>query len=187
MNGKFIIKSLAKPAGLLVRRCNLTQFPKPTSSLANLNHSAIVNTNNYTRYRILPKLPARLTVNATQTRASSTHGDHVRLWIVERLVSVSLLTLLPAALVFESKFVDGVLAIAVVMHSHWGLEAIIVDYVRPIVFGTIMPKVATLMLNLLSIATLTGLLLLIYNGPGLTKVIKQMWAVSSSKTKTKTD
>ncbi|EFN84479.1 Putative succinate dehydrogenase [ubiquinone] cytochrome b small subunit, mitochondrial [Harpegnathos saltator] len=73
------------------------------------------------------------------------------------------------------------------MHSHWGLEAIIVDYVRPIVFGTIMPKVATLMLNLLSIATLTGLLLLIYNGPGLTKVIKQMWAVSSSKTKTKTD
>lgn len=65
-----------------------------------------------------------------------------------------------------------------------GLEAIIVDYARPIVVGTIVPKVATLMLNLLSAATLAGLLLLIYNGPGLAKVIKQGWAISGDKRKT---
>lgn len=64
-----------------------------------------------------------------------------------------------------------------------GLEAIVIDYARPIVVGTIVPKVAHLMLNVLSAATLAGLLLLIYNGPGLAKVIKQGWAISSDKRK----
>jgi len=65
-----------------------------------------------------------------------------------------------------------------------GLEAIILDYVRPIVVGTVVPKVAFLMLNLLSAATLAGLLVLIYNGPGLTKTIKHGWAIGKDRRRT---
>jgi len=56
------------------------------------------------------------------------------------------------------------------------LEAIILDYARPIVVGTLVPKVAFLMLNLLSAATLAGLLVLM-------KVIKNGWAIGKDKQK----
>lgn len=62
-----------------------------------------------------------------------------------------------------------------------GLEAIIVDYARPIVVGTLFPKVAFLLLNVLSAATLAGLLVLIYNGPGLTKTIKSGWKIGQDR------
>lgn len=56
----------------------------------------------------------------SQTRAASAyHGDHVRTWVMERLVSVSLLALIPTALLCENKVIDMALAIAIVMHSHW--------------------------------------------------------------------
>ncbi|KYQ47365.1 Putative succinate dehydrogenase [ubiquinone] cytochrome b small subunit, mitochondrial [Trachymyrmex zeteki] len=175
------LETLIKPGGLLVRSCNPTQFPKSTSSLANLNRSVIPNASNYPKCSILSKLSAQSTVSMTQTRATSAQGDHVRLWLIERIVSASFLSLIPAALVLENKFIDIVLAAAIVMHTHWGLEAIIVDYVRPIVVGTLVPKVAFLMLNLLSVATLAGLFVLIYNGPGLTKTIKNGWAIGKDR------
>lgn len=62
-----------------------------------------------------------------------------------------------------------------------GLEAIILDYARPIIVGTLVPKVAFFMLNLLSAATLAGLLVLIYNGPGLAKIIKDGWAIGKDR------
>lgn len=68
-----------------------------------------------------------------------------------------------------------------------GLEAIILDYARPIVVGTLVPKVAFLLLNLLSAATLAGLLVLIYNGPGLTQTIKQGWAIGKDREKPKSN
>lgn len=62
-----------------------------------------------------------------------------------------------------------------------GLEAIVLDYARPIVVGTVIPKVAFLAVYLLSAATLAGLFVLIYNGPGLTKVIKHGWAIGKER------
>jgi len=64
---------------------------------------------------------------------------------------------------------------------HRGLEAIILDYARPIVVGTLVPKLAFLMLNILSAATLAGLFVMIYNGPGITKTIKNGWAIGKDK------
>ncbi|XP_077267961.1 succinate dehydrogenase, subunit D [Temnothorax americanus] len=177
------LETLVKPGGLLVRSCNPTQFPKSTSSLTNLSRSVIPDASNYPKCCILSKLPAQSTVSMTQTRAASAQGDHVRLWVIERIVSASFLSLIPAALIFENKFIDILLAAAIVMHTHWGLEAIVLDYARPIVVGTLVPKVAFLMLNLLSAATLAGLLVLIYNGPGLTKVIKNGWAIGKDRQK----
>lgn len=67
------------------------------------------------------------------------------------------------------------------------MEAIIVDYVRPSVVGPVAPKVAFLMLNLLSIATLAGLFVLIYNGPGIMNIIKQGWAIGKDREKQKSN
>lgn len=176
------LEMLIKPGSLLqTYRCNPMHFPKSTSSLTNLNRSIIPNASNYTKCRVLSKLPVQSTVNVT--RAASTHGDHVRLWLMERIVSASFLSLVPAALLFENKFIEIILAAAIVMHTHWGLEAIIVDYVRPAVVGPVAPKVAFLMLNLLSIATLAGLFVLIYNGPGIVNIIKQGWAIGKDREK----
>ncbi|KAM0733043.1 Succinate dehydrogenase [ubiquinone] cytochrome b small subunit, mitochondrial [Formica fusca] len=179
------LETLVKPASLLqICKYNPTQtFPKSISSLANLNRCIIPNAKNYSKCRILSKFPVQSTVSVIQTRVASTHGDHVRLWLIERIVSASFLSLVPAALLFENKFIDIILAAAVVMHTHWGLEAIILDYARPIVVGTVVPKVAFFMLNLLSAATLAGLLVLIYNGPGLTKIIKQGWTIGKDREK----
>jgi len=174
------LETLVKPGGLLVRSCNPTQCPRATSSLANLSRSVVPNASNCSKYRILSKLPAQLTVSMTQTRAASVH-DHVRLWVIERIVAASLLSLIPAALLFENKLLDILMAVAVVMHTHWGLEAIVLDYARPIVVGTLVPKLAFLMLNLISAATLAGLLVLIYNGPGLAKVIKDGWEIGKDR------
>ncbi|EZA53908.1 hypothetical protein DMN91_009944 [Ooceraea biroi] len=178
------LESLAKPGSLLVRS-NLAQFPRFTSSFANLNRCAIPNVNSYAKCRILSKLPSQSAIGVIQTRAVSAHGDHVRLWVVERLVSISLLTLIPLALVTEYKLCDVLMAVAVIMHTHWGLEAIILDYARPIVVGPIVPKVAFFTLYLLSAATLAGLLVLVYNGPGISKVIKQGWAIGKERSKEK--
>lgn len=49
--------------------------------------------------------------------------------------------------------------------------------------GPVVPKVAFLMLNLISITTLAGLFVLIYNGPGIVKIIKQGWAVGKDRNK----
>ncbi|XP_011867906.1 PREDICTED: putative succinate dehydrogenase [ubiquinone] cytochrome b small subunit, mitochondrial [Vollenhovia emeryi] len=176
------LETLVKPGGLLVRSCNRTQFPKSASSLASLNRSVIARASN-PKCHVLSKLPAQLTVSIAQTRAASAHGDHVRLWMMEKIVSASFLALIPAALVFENKFFDILLAVAIVTHTHWGVEAIVVDYVRPVIVGNFVPKVAIFMLTLLSAATLAGLLVLIYNGPGLTKIVKNGWAVGKDRQK----
>lgn len=122
---------------------------------------------------------------APQTRmASTTQGDHVRLWVFERVVSAALPLLIPAALVLEKPVLDGILAVLISIHTHWGLEAIVIDYVRPIVFGPLLPKLALIALNVLTATVLAGLLVLIYNGPGISKSIKNAWAIGKKGSST---
>jgi succinate dehydrogenase (ubiquinone) membrane anchor subunit len=56
-----------------------------------------------------------------------------------------------------------------------GLEAVVVDYVRPIVFGSVIAKLALGALYVLSIVTLAGLLFFITNDVGIVLAIKQFW------------
>lgn len=53
----------------------------------------------------------------------------------------------------------------------------VTDYVRPIVVGNVMPKVAHAALLLFSVATLGGLFYLIYNDIGIAKSVKKIWAI----------
>lgn len=101
--------------------------------------------------------------------------NHSKIWTLERALSASLLVIVPVALASPNKLFDTLAAITLVMHSHWGVEAIAVDYVRPILFGNVVPKIALGSVYLLSIVTLAGLLQLIYTDIGLANTVRKFW------------
>lgn len=58
-----------------------------------------------------------------------------------------------------------------------GLEAMVTDYIRPIIFGNVVPKAAHAALLLFSVATLGGLFYLIYTDIGIAKSVKKIWSI----------
>ena len=101
--------------------------------------------------------------------------NHSKLWTIERALSAALLLVIPAALAAPSKALDTLAAITLVMHTHWGVEANVVDYIRPIIFGKVVPKIALGAVYVLSIVTLAGLLQLIYSDIGLANTVRKIW------------
>lgn len=65
------------------------------------------------------------------------------------------------------------------MHAHWGLEAVVTDYVREALLGKVLPKVAHGLLLLFSALTLAGLFMMAYNDQGLGKTVRKVWAIES--------
>ncbi|XP_058819251.1 succinate dehydrogenase [ubiquinone] cytochrome b small subunit, mitochondrial [Topomyia yanbarensis] len=112
---------------------------------------------------------------ATAVRRSAT-GNHVTVWSAERALALGMLGIIPVGLMFPSQAGDAIMAVSMVMHFHWGLEAIVVDYVRPILFGNVIPKLAQGMLLVVSVATLGGLFYFIHNDIGIANSIRKIWA-----------
>lgn len=92
-------------------------------------------------------------------------------------MSAGLLAVVPAAIAFPSQPLDVILAVSMVMHAHWGLEAVVTDYVRPILFGSFVPKLAHILLLVFSVGTLSGLLYFIFNDIGIGKAVRKLWAI----------
>ncbi|XP_058064638.1 succinate dehydrogenase [ubiquinone] cytochrome b small subunit, mitochondrial-like [Anopheles bellator] len=107
--------------------------------------------------------------------ASAGGSSNVGLWRAERVLSVALLGALPVGLMYPSYAGDTLIAVSIVMHQHWGLEAIVTDYVRPILFGKTVPKIAHGLLLILSAATLGGLLHFNYNDIGIGACVRKLW------------
>ncbi|XP_031825695.1 succinate dehydrogenase, subunit D [Nomia melanderi] len=141
-----------------------------------LNSNTITNGNN----NFLTKFPASIGLQQSRNVATPA-GDHVRLWVFEKVVSVALPVVIPLAFVMENAVLDGIMSVLVVIHTHWGLEAVITDYARPRVVGPLLPKVLHATLILLSVATLAGLFVLIHNGPGVATSVKNFWAIGKEK------
>ncbi|XP_031619534.1 succinate dehydrogenase [ubiquinone] cytochrome b small subunit, mitochondrial [Contarinia nasturtii] len=116
-------------------------------------------------------------ISLTATRQSAAGGSHSGLWTAERFVSLALLGIIPAALAFPSKTLDTLLAISVVMHAHWGIEACVVDYIRPVIFGPLIPKVAPLAVVAFSALLLGGLLYFIQTDIGIAQTVRKFWAI----------
>ena len=57
-----------------------------------------------------------------------------------------------------------------------GIEAIAIDYIRPILFGNLIPKMAIGLVYVLSSVTLGGLLYIIYKDGGIVKIVRHIWA-----------
>jgi len=104
-------------------------------------------------------------------------------WTMERVFSISTLAVIPVAFALSHPFTDSLLALSTVIHTHWGLESIAVDYLcrnlilnKPV--SPLVGKIGRGLVYLISIVTLAGLIHFNYNDVGLTKAIKMYWAMN---------
>lgn len=99
---------------------------------------------------------------------------HDKLWKAERYLSFALLGVLPASAIFPHPIMDYAVATSLVVHVHWGVEAIVTDYVRPSIFGKTIPKVSIVLVYLLSSLTLGGLFMFNYTDVGITQATRML-------------
>ncbi|OTF79632.1 PDZ domain containing protein, partial [Euroglyphus maynei] len=109
--------------------------------------------------------------NAQRFLSSDAHS-HTKIWVIEKAVSAGLLAVIPAALMYPNQILDYCLALSLVMHCHWGFEAIVVDYIRPSLVGSVIPKISLISLYLVSMMALAGLFYLNYSDVGTATAIK---------------
>ena len=83
--------------------------------------------------------------------------------------------LAPVGFITPIPGLDYALAAALVIHVHWGLEAVVVDYIRPSIFGPVIPKASLGLLYLLSILSIGGLFYFNYTDVGLVNGMKMAW------------
>ncbi|XP_037361164.1 succinate dehydrogenase [ubiquinone] cytochrome b small subunit, mitochondrial isoform X1 [Talpa occidentalis] len=99
------------------------------------------------------------------SKAASLH------WTSERVVSVLLLGLLPAAYMSPCSAIDYSLAATLTLHSHWGLGQVVTDYVP----GAVTQKAAKAGVLALSALTFAGLCYFNYNDVGICKAVAMLW------------
>ncbi|TEA34642.1 hypothetical protein DBR06_SOUSAS39110009 [Sousa chinensis] len=103
------------------------------------------------------------------SKAASLH------WTGERVVSVLLLGLIPAAYLNPCSAVDYSLAAALTLHSHWqvqqGIGQVVTDYVR----GAALQKAAKAGFLVLSAFTFAGLCYFNYHDVGICKAVAMLW------------
>ncbi|KAI5642789.1 cybS, succinate dehydrogenase cytochrome B small subunit domain-containing protein [Phthorimaea operculella] len=125
---------------------------------------------------ILDSVRSLRTSSVRQTFAKDEHAhDHAKLWVIEKSVTALMVPLIPAALMFPNKGLDVAVAILITAHSHWGLEACVVEYCRTIIFGHLLPKLAMLVVYAWSILQLAGLLYLSLNCGGMANAFWRFW------------
>jgi succinate dehydrogenase (ubiquinone) membrane anchor subunit len=108
--------------------------------------------------------------NQSTSAPSFAYGKH---WTIERYLAVGLLAIIPTSILLENTVTDYILAISLIIHANWGLQAIVTDYVH----GPTMPKVASSLVYLVSGLALVGLLYFNYADIGISKAIKKMWSL----------
>uniref|UniRef100_A0A1L8E023 Succinate dehydrogenase [ubiquinone] cytochrome b small subunit n=1 Tax=Nyssomyia neivai TaxID=330878 RepID=A0A1L8E023_9DIPT len=134
---------------------------------------------------ILSAKPIKLTIPVQQftttpiKMASAAGGSHHhdKLWLLERVLSLGLLGLIPVAFLNPSAIGDTILASVMVLHTYIGFKSIVTDYVRPVIFGTVIPPIAQGLLLLLTIAVSAGLIQFIRNDVGIANAVKRVWAI----------
>lgn len=99
---------------------------------------------------------------------------HDKLWKAERYLSLGLLGVLPAAAVIPHPIMDYAVALSLVVHVHWGVEAIVTDYVRPSIFGPVVPKVSIALVYVLSSLALGGLFVFNYTDIGISQAVRML-------------
>ncbi|CAH2102451.1 unnamed protein product [Euphydryas editha] len=101
--------------------------------------------------------------------------DHARLWVIEKATSALLVGLIPCGLLIPNKLFDSILAILITAHTFWGMEAVMVEYVRVLLFGPLIPKIAIGFVYFMTVLMLGGLFYLIFNDIGLCRAFWRIW------------
>lgn len=61
-----------------------------------------------------------------------------------------------------------------------GLKSVVTDYIRPVVFGKVVPPLAQALLLAVTLLTAAGLFQFIQNDIGIAKAVKRMWAIKGA-------
>ncbi|XP_023345192.1 succinate dehydrogenase [ubiquinone] cytochrome b small subunit, mitochondrial isoform X1 [Eurytemora carolleeae] len=111
------------------------------------------------------------------TIAKRSSGDHVRMWTAERAVSLAQIPACIIPFLYTTPLTDALFCTLAVLHSHWGIEAIVVDYIRPSLFNgsTVIPNIAVGLVWALSAFTLGALYYFNYTDVGIVNAIKMLW------------
>lgn len=105
-------------------------------------------------------------------------------WTIERGLSIALYAFIPTAIALPgNSMFDDIAIIGMLLHSHWGLESIVVDYVRPILFGHVIPKIALVALHLVTIFAMGSLLYFNHNDIGFGQAVRNLWTLEPKGTK----
>ncbi|XP_070548504.1 succinate dehydrogenase [ubiquinone] cytochrome b small subunit B, mitochondrial-like [Ptychodera flava] len=120
-----------------------------------------------------PAIGTTLHTNANHQQQVDTGGSHLASthWNAERVLATGLLCAFPIAFITQAPAMDYVLAAAVTLHGHWGLQQIVTDYIH----GDTLPKMAHASLYGLSIAAFAGLCYFNYNDVGIVKGFIELW------------
>jgi len=121
------------------------------------------------------QLPVTSTFSTTLAKKSS--EDHVKMWTIERAVSLAQIPICIVPFMMTNPVTDAVFCTLAVLHSHWGIEAIVVDYIRPSLFNgsTVIPNIAVSLVWALSAFTLGALYYFNYTDVGIINAIKMLW------------
>lgn len=87
---------------------------------------------------------------------------------------MALLGVIPTAWVLPHPFMDYAVATSLVVHVHWGVEAIVIDYIRPAIFGPVIPKVAIVLVYVLSVLAASGLFIFNWTDVGVSQALKML-------------
>jgi len=103
-------------------------------------------------------------------------------WNAERLMSIASLAVIPPAFFLNHPLTDSLMALIFVIHTHWGFEAIALDYTcRNLIMNKPVPellgKLAIAFVYLLSILTLAACIKFNMTDVGLTKAVLMLWTL----------
>ncbi|XP_077313835.1 succinate dehydrogenase [ubiquinone] cytochrome b small subunit, mitochondrial isoform X2 [Lithobates pipiens] len=111
-------------------------------------------------------------IHVSSNRQAGSKGASLH-WTGERVLSVALLGLLPAAYMYPGAVMDYSLAAAVTLHGHWGVGQVLTDYVH----GDTKIKLANSGLLALSSLTFAGLCYFNYHDVGICKAVAMLWSL----------
>jgi len=143
--------------------------------------SRLITGSHLARSGLRPKLLSPKTVlpatSFSTTLVKKSSGDHVRMWTAERIVSLAQIPICIVPFMHTTPFTDAMFCTLAILHSHWGIEAIVVDYIRPALFNgsTVIPNIAVGLVWALSAFTLGALYYFNYTDVGVINAIKMLW------------
>lgn len=157
---------------LVTRQLSLQSADRFGKSEARLSSNA--NQVPKTNHLLVCQKPERSQLMISRCVTTGTDHSHAKMWSAERYLSIGLLAVIPVAFAVPNPALDYLLALSLVTHVHWGVEAIVVDYVRPAIFGPVIPKMALGSVYLLSVLALGGLFYFNYTDVGLVTAIRML-------------
>lgn len=114
---------------------------------------------------------------AASSAAVQKRPGHSKFFLIERIWAVGLIPLFPAAFFIQGPTMDFLLATAIALHAHWGIEIVVEDYARPLIVGEKLPGIAVKLVYVLSALMYAGLLYFNFSDVGITKAFEMIWSL----------